>query len=110
MACLLELERLLSAKDSVLERNTIHTLREYVAAGGKPETAIDLLSDNYRGARARACAERPSNPYTLSCHATSPCLRRLCADDQSGVQVAGGHGCQRQRRHAWSSAWRGSLK
>lgn len=74
MACLLELERLLSAKDSVLERNTIHTLREYVAAGGKPETAIDLLSDNYRGARARACVCRQTaNPYALS-HVASPRL------------------------------------
>jgi hypothetical protein len=48
---LLELEKCLREKDAILERNTLQTLREYVAAGGKPATAIDLLSDNYRGAR-----------------------------------------------------------
>jgi hypothetical protein len=48
---LLELEAKLREKDAIMERNTVQTLREYVAAGGKPATAIDLLSDNYRGAR-----------------------------------------------------------
>jgi negative elongation factor C/D len=49
---LLELEAKLREKDAIMEQNTCQTLREYVAAGGKPATAIDLLSDNYRGAWA----------------------------------------------------------
>lgn len=58
MASLLELEKQLSAKDGVMEPNVGEVLRAYVAAGGNPKTAVDLLSDNFRGASSPvvACA------------------------------------------------------
>ena len=46
---LLELERTLAAKDAVMEPGVMDSLRTYVASGGKPEAAIELLSENYRG-------------------------------------------------------------
>ena len=50
MATLLELEKLLSAKDGVMERNCVDVLRAYCSAGGNPQTAVELLADNFRGA------------------------------------------------------------
>jgi negative elongation factor C/D len=49
MASLLELEKQLSAKDSVMEPHVAGVLRAYVADGGNPKTAVDLLADNFRG-------------------------------------------------------------
>ena len=46
---LLALERTLAAKDAVMEPEVLATLRDYVANGGKPAAAIELLSENYRG-------------------------------------------------------------
>ena len=46
---LLDLERTLAAKDAVMEPEVLATLRDYVANGGKPAAAIELLSENYRG-------------------------------------------------------------
>ena len=46
---LLELERTLAAKDAVMEPGVMDSLRTYVASGGKPAAAIELLSENYRG-------------------------------------------------------------
>ena len=46
---LLELERTLAAKDAVMEPGVMDSLRTYVASGGKPSSAIELLSENYRG-------------------------------------------------------------
>ena len=46
---LLELERLLAAKDAVMEPGVMDSLRVYVASGGRPAAAIELLSENYRG-------------------------------------------------------------
>ena len=46
---LLELERTLAAKDAIMEPGVMDSLRTYVASGGKPAAAIELLSENYRG-------------------------------------------------------------
>ena len=46
---LLELERSLAAKDAIMEPGVMDSLRTYVASGGKPAAAIELLSENYRG-------------------------------------------------------------
>ena len=51
MASLLELEDALGRKDAVMEPRVERTLREYVAAGGRPAAAVQLLSEGYRGAR-----------------------------------------------------------
>jgi len=48
-AKLLELERKLAAKDGVMNEGVLATLQQYVASGGKPAAAIELLSENYRG-------------------------------------------------------------
>ena len=49
VASLLELEKALSAPDAIMERSATDTLRAYLAAGGNPGTAVELLSDHYRG-------------------------------------------------------------
>ena len=51
---LLELEAALGRTDAVMEPRAERTLRQYVAAGGRPANAVQLLSDGYRGARQRA--------------------------------------------------------
>jgi len=47
----LELERVLSRKDFVMDARVIETLRAYVhpSVGGEPKDAVELLSSNYRG-------------------------------------------------------------
>jgi hypothetical protein len=47
---LLELEGALGRTDAVMEPRVERTLREYVAAGGRPESAVQLLKEGYRGA------------------------------------------------------------
>jgi hypothetical protein len=47
---LLELEAALGRTDAVMEPRVERTLREYVAAGGRPANAVQLLTDGYRGA------------------------------------------------------------
>jgi hypothetical protein len=54
MASLLELEAALGRTDAVMEPRVERTLREYVAAGGRPAAAVQLLSEGYRGACLRS--------------------------------------------------------
>ena len=58
MASLLELEAALGRTDAVMEPRVERTLREYVAAGGRPAAAVQLLSEGYRGACLRATRPR----------------------------------------------------
>ncbi|KAF8064640.1 FPS1 [Scenedesmus sp. PABB004] len=46
---LAELEAQLRAPDSVLEVGVLDLLKEYLRAGGKPQSAIEDLSENYQG-------------------------------------------------------------
>ena len=46
---LMELEARLAEKDFIMEPSAIDDVRAYVSAGGAPSTAIELLSENYRG-------------------------------------------------------------
>jgi hypothetical protein len=67
---LLELEEALGRRDAVMEPRVERTLREYVAAGGRPANAVQLLSDGYRG--APLCARRDARV-----RAGAACLRLL---------------------------------
>ena len=58
MASLLELEAALGRTDAVMEPRVERTLREYVAAGGRPAAAVQLLSEGYRGALRLSSARR----------------------------------------------------
>ena len=46
---LMALEARLAEKDFIMEPSAIDDVRAYVSAGGAPSTAIELLSENYRG-------------------------------------------------------------
>eukprot|EP00882_Tetradesmus_deserticola_P022149 GHRQ01024038.1.p1 GENE.GHRQ01024038.1~~GHRQ01024038.1.p1 ORF type:complete len:127 (+),score=32.03 GHRQ01024038.1:531-911(+) len=46
---LAELEAQLRAPDSILEPNVLDLLKDYLRAGGKPQAAIEDLSENYCG-------------------------------------------------------------
>ena len=48
-AVLEEIERRMRTKDFIMEPEAIDDVKRYVAAGGAPSTAIETLSDNYRG-------------------------------------------------------------
>ena len=43
------LERRLEAKDFIMEPDAMDVVKSYVASGGKPSSAIEALSENYRG-------------------------------------------------------------
>jgi len=43
------LERKLSSKDFIMEPECLDHVKRYIASGGAPSTAIELLSENYRG-------------------------------------------------------------
>lgn len=45
-----QLEQVFRQPDAVMEPNIFDTLCQYVAAHGKPRTAIELLCENYVGA------------------------------------------------------------
>lgn len=40
----------LRRKDAIMEPGVMDKLRQYVKAGGQPSTAIEMLSENYKGA------------------------------------------------------------
>jgi negative elongation factor C/D len=44
-----DLERKLSSKDFIMEPECLDHVKRYIASGGAPSTAIELLSENYRG-------------------------------------------------------------
>lgn len=44
-----ELESKLRAPDSILEPGVLDLLKDYLRAGGKPQAAIEDLSENYSG-------------------------------------------------------------
>lgn len=44
-----QLEQVFRQPDAVMEPNIFDTLCQYVAAHGKPRTAIELLCENYVG-------------------------------------------------------------
>lgn len=46
---LLRLEQIMRQPDSIVEPNILQVVREYIAKGGKPQTVLELLSDNYVG-------------------------------------------------------------
>ncbi|KAF6256017.1 TH1 protein-domain-containing protein [Scenedesmus sp. NREL 46B-D3] len=48
-AVLAELEAQLRAPDSILEPEVLDLLKDYLRAGGKPQAAIEDLSENYCG-------------------------------------------------------------
>jgi TH1 protein len=48
-----QLEQVFRQPDAVMEPNIFDTLCQYVAAHGKPRTAIELLCENYVGASMR---------------------------------------------------------
>ena len=43
------MEEILSQKDFIMEPDAIEDVKRYVARGGAPSTAIELMSENYRG-------------------------------------------------------------
>ena len=43
------IERRLEAKDFIMEPDAMDVVKSYVASGGKPSSAIEALSENYRG-------------------------------------------------------------
>ena len=45
-----ELEKSLRERDAIMEPGILIKLKQYVIVGGKPATAIDMLSENYTGA------------------------------------------------------------
>ena len=48
-SALAALEARLAQKDFIMEPDAIDDVKRYVASGGAPSTAIELLSENYRG-------------------------------------------------------------
>lgn len=48
-----QLEQIFRQPDAVMEPNIFDTLCQYLAAHGKPRTAIELLCENYVGERPR---------------------------------------------------------
>ena len=68
---LLALERTLAAKDAVMEPEVLATLRDYVANGGKPAAAIELLSEADESTTGRASftvADPDGNPILVDQH------------------------------------------
>lgn len=53
---LAEIEAQLRAPDSILEPGVLDLLKEYLRAGGKPQSAIEDLSENYAGVFAAYAA------------------------------------------------------
>lgn len=43
-------EQELRRKDAIMEPGVMDKLRHYVQAGGQPSTAVEMLSENYKGA------------------------------------------------------------
>eukprot|EP00899_Mesostigma_viride_P020096 jgi/Mesvir1/28088/Mv04678-RA.2 len=85
-------EKKLSSTDSVLEPNVLETLAQYLSAGGMPDTAVQLLSANYRGL--------PHMAMLLS-----DWLKMASADEQpAGISGQGGKGAVKKEETGVTSA------
>jgi hypothetical protein len=62
---LAKLEAKLKQRDAVLEPKILESLRRYVMQGGKPQTVVEVLSENYVGAAAREATAAPLPPPPL---------------------------------------------
>lgn len=88
-----QLEQVFRQPDAVMEPNIFDTLCQYVAAHGKPRTAIELLCENYVGASMRLTCIRSLWAVSSSlqhAHTDMPPLHlhRLRADGQLGLRLA----------------------
>lgn len=54
---LAEIEAKLRAPDSILEPGVLDLLKEYLRAGGRPQSAIEDLSENYAGTLLHRAAQ-----------------------------------------------------
>jgi hypothetical protein len=63
-AVLAELEAQLRTPDSLMEQGVVDVLKEYLRAGGKPQAAIEDLSENFCG--VYCCSSVLQGPHAAS--------------------------------------------
>jgi hypothetical protein len=86
-AVLAELEAQLRAPDSILEPGVLDLLKDYLRAGGKPQAAIEDLSENYCGVY---CSVQ-LRPLAAPIHETQDCVAGC---DIEMIQTLLATGCQ----------------
>lgn len=79
-----QLEQIFRQPDAVMEPNIFDTVVQYVAAHGKPRTAIELLCENYVGEAHHKC---PSCRRGSGCPSKSTWRARIDAHAAANLSV-----------------------